>query len=373
MTITVLDLETTGFDRSNDDIIEIGAVKIDLSNGCVVDEFSTLVKPKGIIPRAVTALTGIDDSMVKSAPKFEDVADRLMKLIDDDIILGHNVTFDLSFLYWALKRLGRTLEVRYVDTYTLSRKYFKGLENYKLSTICDALNIDQTHAHRALSDCYSTFEVFCKLPSSAEIIANPYKPPVQKEQKSHYNDKTQSLQALEQIIAEIIDDDVVTEEEFWQLTSWLEENRYLSGEYPFDRIVSAIDEVLADGVIEPHELKEMFQTLKDLINPDFSKHNVVSSKIDLIEKRICLTGDFEYGSRSEVSEFLKSKGAIMITGVSGKTDYLVVGELGSPNWTNGNYGGKIKKAFELKDQGKPIQIIGEKAFFNSLLVNSTPL
>lgn len=365
MTITVLDFETTGFNRSADDIIEIGAVKIDLSNGCIVDELSTLIKPKGLIPCAITALTGIDDNMVKTAPKFEDVADRLMDLIGDDIIMGHNVTFDLAFLYRALEKLGRTLKVSYVDTYTLSRKYFQGLENYKLTTVCDALNIYQDNAHRALDDCYSCYNVFCKLPAHAQIMAKPYNPPLKKTTKTQFSDSTQSLQALEQIIAEIIDDDVVTEEEFWRLTSWVEVNRYLSGEYPYDRIVLEIDEILADGIIEPCELEEMYHTLKDLIKPKYDS-KAASEKIELTGKKICLTGDFDYGSRSEVSDYLTSKGAIMTTAVSGKTDYLIVGELGSFKWTNGNYGGKIKKAFELKDQGKPIQIIGEKDFFKSL-------
>src|ERR1051326_1965089 len=94
--IVSLDIETTGLDPNKDAIIEIGAVRF---NGHrIEDEWSTLVNPNRHIPEAITQLTGIDDDMVRNAPRIQDVLEELGTFVGDLPVLGQNVRFDLGFL-----------------------------------------------------------------------------------------------------------------------------------------------------------------------------------------------------------------------------------------------------------------------------------
>src|SRR3989304_8469983 len=97
--IVAWDTETTGLDENRDAIIEIGAVRF---NGRRIEnEFSTLVNPNRHIPEFITGLTGIDDAMVRQAPRLRDIAHELEAFVGDAPILGHNVRFDLGFLQKA--------------------------------------------------------------------------------------------------------------------------------------------------------------------------------------------------------------------------------------------------------------------------------
>src|SRR5512143_3195566 len=94
--VVAIDIETTGLDPDRDAIIEIGAVKF--KGNRIEDEWSTLVNPQRHVPEFITALTGIDDAMLRAAPSFADVANDVQAFIGDARILGHNVRFDLGFL-----------------------------------------------------------------------------------------------------------------------------------------------------------------------------------------------------------------------------------------------------------------------------------
>src|SRR5512140_661731 len=94
--IVSLDIETTGLDNSKDSIIEIGALRF---NGHRIEgEWSTLINPNRHIPEAITTLTGIDDGMVRNAPRLQDIIQDLVEFIGDSPVLGQNVRFDLGFL-----------------------------------------------------------------------------------------------------------------------------------------------------------------------------------------------------------------------------------------------------------------------------------
>ena len=364
-----IDIETTGFSPKDDSILEIGAVKI--KNGEIVDKFESFVYTDNPIPYGITSLTGITNDMVASAPNIDEVIQNLRIFIDGYTLVGQNVTFDLRFLYEAYKNLNIEFNAKYLDTLTISRRALPELKSHSLNALCDELEISNDKEHRALSDCIATYRIFEKLSNIAEeLIPIDYVSPENRSKRKSegkiFNAQTRSLQELEKILIEITKDNILTEDEVFTLKEWLDNNQHLRGEYPFERAASAIEKALDDSIIEPYELNEMLEVFKDITDPDFSVKDT-SMKIDIVNKKICLTGDFTHGSRSQVSEMLSNKGAVMVTGVSGKTDYLIVGSLGSPNWTNGNYGGKIKKAFEFKDKGKPIQIISEDDFFKLLI------
>ena len=95
------DIETTGLDSMYDEIIEIGAIKIE--DGKEIETFSTLIKPEYEIDEFITELTGITNEMVMDAPKINEVLPKFMDFIKDSVILGHNVNFDINFIYDKLK------------------------------------------------------------------------------------------------------------------------------------------------------------------------------------------------------------------------------------------------------------------------------
>ncbi len=166
MTIIVsLDIETTGLDENRDSIIEIAAVKF---NGRRVEgEFNTLVNPGKHIPDFITALTGIDDAMVRQAPHLRDIARELTAFVGDAPILGHNVKFDISFL----RKAGLFEYQQTLDTYELASVLLPTASRYNLGALGQQLGIPLPATHRALDDarlahaCYvRLYEMASELP-----------------------------------------------------------------------------------------------------------------------------------------------------------------------------------------------------------------
>ncbi|MBK8784282.1 MAG: DEAD/DEAH box helicase family protein [Anaerolineales bacterium] len=166
MTIIVsLDIETTGLDENREAIIEIAAVKF---NGRrIEDEFSTLINPGKNIPDFITGLTGIDNAMVRQAPRLRDIAHELTAFVGDAPILGHNVKFDIGFL----RRAGLFEFQQTLDTYELASVLMPTASRYNLGSLGQQLNIPLPATHRALDDARVTqaayvrlFEMACEIP-----------------------------------------------------------------------------------------------------------------------------------------------------------------------------------------------------------------
>ncbi len=155
----VIDLETTGFNENNDEIVELGALKI--RNGEIVDRFSRLVKPRHPIPAAASAVNGIWNEMLADAPGLPEAIPPFVDFIGDDILVGQNVFFDIKFTYVAAYRHlhQKVLRNDYVDILSLSRRLFPGLPNYKLGTLAAHFGIAVDAAHRAGDDCLT--ELHC--------------------------------------------------------------------------------------------------------------------------------------------------------------------------------------------------------------------
>lgn len=157
----VFDLETTGLEANKDEIIEIGACKIE--NGAIVQTFSTFVKPSKHIPREITELTGINDAMVADAPTINYVLPDFYKFCYGSTMVGHNVSFDIGFIYNVAKKLSYDFSNPLMDTIEMARKKLPGLKNYKLGTVVERLKIVLDNAHRAINDATATAKVFIKL------------------------------------------------------------------------------------------------------------------------------------------------------------------------------------------------------------------
>jgi len=155
----IFDIETTGLDSSYDEIIEIGAIRIE--NNKVVSKFQSLVKPNIEIDDYISELTGITNDMVKDAPKIEDVLPQFMEFVGNEILIGHNVNFDINFIYDNLYRNNyKVLKNDFIDTMRLARKLLPDLSHHRLIDIADYFNIDFSNNHRALRDCEITLSIY---------------------------------------------------------------------------------------------------------------------------------------------------------------------------------------------------------------------
>ena len=160
----VLDIETTGTSLEKDEIIEIGALKVE--SGAVTEEFSMLTRINGEIPVEIQKLTGITEKELQSMGRpLEEVLEKLFEFAGNRIIVGHNVTFDYNFIRAACRKM--KLEMRLGtasrDTLALSRRKIKGVGSYQLEALMKHLGYEVSNAHRALADCYFTWQLYQKL------------------------------------------------------------------------------------------------------------------------------------------------------------------------------------------------------------------
>lgn len=159
-TYTVLDLETTGLNPKQDRIIEIGAVKV--CEGKVVERFQTLINPGRVLEERVCELTGISNEMLTDAPEIDAVLKSLLAFVGDDVLVGHRILFDYSFVKKAAVNHKLVFEKKGIDTLKLSRRFLPELESRKLEYLCTYYGISHT-AHRALGDAEATNALYQKL------------------------------------------------------------------------------------------------------------------------------------------------------------------------------------------------------------------
>lgn len=154
-TYVVLDVETTGLDPNQDQIIEIAAVR--LEKGQITGQLHTLVNPGRPIPPYIQKLTGINDAMVREAPRLTEILPGLLDFMSEAIPAGHNGSFDLAFLNRAL---GTTAWHRpLLDTLTLSRILYPCLPSYRLEFLSQKFSLEVTEHHRALGDVLATVQL----------------------------------------------------------------------------------------------------------------------------------------------------------------------------------------------------------------------
>lgn len=167
----IVDIETTGGYAAASCITEIAVFVHDGTK--VVKHFETLINPQQSIPRYITALTGIDDAMVSDAPSFDEIADVVFDLLNENIFVAHSVNFDYSFIKHQLKKSGYDLTAKKLCTVRLGRKIFPGLPSYSLGNLCRSLHIDVENRHRAGGDAKATVQLFeYYLANNGEVFIN---------------------------------------------------------------------------------------------------------------------------------------------------------------------------------------------------------
>lgn len=158
----IVDIETTGGNASGSRITEIAIVIHDGIH--VIDRFETLVNPQKEIPLPIFALTGINNEMVKDAPIFDDVAEKVFEMLSGRIFVAHNVNFDHSFVRHELSRAGLKWTAKNkLCTVRAARKIKPGLPSYSLGNLCRSLEIPLLRAHRAGGDVDATAVLLSRL------------------------------------------------------------------------------------------------------------------------------------------------------------------------------------------------------------------
>lgn len=161
MKFAVLDFETTGT-QSTDDIIQVGLAIID-HDLSISQIYGSYVNPGKPIPPFITGLTGITDEDVANAPQLEDMMVELVPLLNDTVLVGHNVAFDFNFLQSALDRCGYLpYQGRILDTMDFLKIFFPSLGSYQLGYVSSEFGLVHDRPHQADSDAQATAEVFIK-------------------------------------------------------------------------------------------------------------------------------------------------------------------------------------------------------------------
>lgn len=158
----VIDIETTGLNAANDEIIEIAALKI--ADGVEMDSFSSLVRTEKSLPATITQLTGITQKMVDDQGKeLQTVLKEFLTFIEKNRIICHNLAFDFSFLQKACRKHGYSvINNQSEDTMKTARKKLDDVSDYKLATLASYFGLEEQR-HRALDDCRLLFQVYEKM------------------------------------------------------------------------------------------------------------------------------------------------------------------------------------------------------------------
>ena len=181
-TFAFLDVETTGLSPwFGDRICEIAVLRCDGEK--IVGSFDTLLNPERPISPGAARVNGLNDTDLIDAPQFRDIAEQVMLLVRDAVIVCHNVPFDLGFLSSELERVNQYLPTTLaLDTLEIARQHFD-FDSNSLQSIADELDIEVSGAHRALDDVLTTRELlrhFARNLKSTEIehVISAYYPPV---------------------------------------------------------------------------------------------------------------------------------------------------------------------------------------------------
>lgn len=373
----VVDLETPN--QRNDRMSAISVTKV-FGNKILTTDFY-LVNPEAPFSSVNSSITGITAEIVREAPTFPQIWETLRASLQDGVFVAHNAPFDLSVLFKCLRDYNLVSRpIRYIDTVELVRDAFPELGRYSLDAVCAALSIQLDH-HHADSDSlacacilvkcmdngididryvhiFDIDRVSCSGHTCMDSIT------VQTKHTKNLSKSTKQINNLLSLVGHVCKDGKVTEDEISELREWINTHDELAKEFPYALIHASIEEALKDGVLETQELQQLFKTFLFLLDPVGC--TAPCDGIDLSDKMVCLTGDFDYGTKEDVESFLNGLGAVVHPRVIAKVDYLIVGNLASSEWSAGRYGNKIKQALQLQLKGRPIKIIKESDLMNVL-------
>lgn len=176
----------------------------------------------------------------------------------------------------------------------------------------------------------------------------------------------------------VIADAAINIDELNFLKRWLEANKEYINQWPANILSARLCEILADGIVDEGEKKELFSLLNDITGGTKTFYEDVKNNattlpfckpapdIEFKNQLFCLTGQFFYGTRYRCEQEILQREGILQKQPSQKTSYLVIGQIGSTDWMHTAFGRKIESAVELKGKGFPISIVSEEHWVNYL-------
>lgn len=440
--IVFIDVETPN--GQNNRICSIGVVKTDLE-GKIQSEYHYLINPEQTFNHINIRIHGIKPSQVIGKPTFDQIWNsELEQLFTDSLIVAHNATFDLKVIVKTLTAYELpTPEISYICTMKAAKRLLPSLENYKLPSLCEHLNLTLKNHHNALADARAAKNLFFMLMKNYGLtLAEAKKYGEKTKQNRRYmgsnrsqlmtdlhgivkgisidgiintNEHTALLQWMEErkqeatedlilkdaadTVAEILADNYVSDEErallltltqeyledrhnsagtVWhqllvgilkgiaadrkvkdaeaqQLLKWIEKCENALVDQSIDSLIRELQVALKDEIIDAEEEEKLLKVFDRIINPMEGTDTAVT----FTGKKFVLSGDFLFGCKDEVRAVIELRGGIVVKGVSGKVDYVVVGNEGSAMYAHGKYGSKVKKALDLQAKGSTIQVVTE--------------
>lgn len=386
---TIIDVETTGLDPAKDSLIEVAALKI--NNNEVIDSYSSLINPGFPISSFISELTGITNDQLATSPDAKNVLPTFYNFIGEDILVGHNVHFDINFLYDNFtKYLGNACSNDFVDTLRLSKKYYKGAKSYRLTSLAQDMNISVDTSHRALADCETTHQLYIKLEDVIQNIdsleielldtlifdaSNPFygKKIVVKGLPQLYS-YTFMKKVAEKCQADM--GDIFFKSCDYIVFSEFTYKKYKYGEYSakFEKA----DKLADEGSLTILSEKEWYKMLNIPVpihhepSAPLSAKDITSNKTDFDEThplygKLCVfTGTLAKMQRKDAMQEVVDVGGLVGNGVTSKTNYLILGNNDYCLSIKDGKSNKQKKAESLKLAGKDIDVISEDVFYDML-------
>lgn len=228
-----VDLETTGLDFQYDEIIEVGAVRV--KSGEIISQFSSLIRPSQshclltannlkemgfdnfgdlnqeqvdkffsthLIPEYIEKLTGIANKDLLSAPQANDVLTEFLSFVDGSILVGHNINFDVNFLYDALEKMNVSFTNDFIDTMRISRKLYTEMPHHRLVDLTERLGVKQSIKHRALEDAMATAQCY-EIMKKEILLTQSFSEFISKFAKTKFDNYKQSLSDIKPTVADV--------------------------------------------------------------------------------------------------------------------------------------------------------------------------
>ena len=201
----------------------------------------------------------------------------------------------------------------------------------------------------------------------------------------YYNQVTADIQRLHAIVGGIAADNIITEEELNNLSSWMDDHQYLRTCYPYDELDSLITAVLADKKIDPQEHQMLLAAFKEFVTisdkKTISKPLIIEQQtiiglcavcpeIKISQSLFCFTGASSFYTRDQFIEIITDLGGRVVNNVSKNLNYLIIGAAGNPCWAYACYGRKVESAVNLRKQGYRILLVHENDFRDVILDQS---
>ncbi|AMJ40958.1 exonuclease domain-containing protein [Anaerotignum propionicum] len=377
-----IDFETANNNLNSACSIGIVAVK---NQEIVKTEYFLIKPPTAEFLMKNVDIHGITFEMVKTESNFFEVWEQLKEYFaNTHFVIAHNAQFDMSVLKCCFNEYSIDIHnFHYIDNIHITHLCSPGnLQNNTLKTAADLYGVDIDNHHNALSDALAVANIIINILKTHRhesfillaahrnfTIKNFYELNctnffISSKNRIKYSNNTISMQELKELAEQIISDNLIEIDEIIFIKDWIQEHQSLAGNYPFDKISALCSLILEDGILTDSEADEMLCLLSQFVNP--IETSCTECSIIFEEKLFVLTGDFDSGSKSDITEMIISKGGSCKDNLTKKADYLIVGGAGSDNWKYGNYGGKVAKALEMQEKGHTILILKEKDLINCL-------